>query len=74
MPKTVKSFFDPPDKERVTCPYCGQVISALWVTNEDLKVTSEVCPHYVGHDRTHFFFDAPRQASWDWDVEKTFHQ
>lgn len=71
MPHQIKSTFNPPDQERATCPYCGYVIHARWVTNTEVEVTGEVCAHYVGHDRTGFFFDNPRRSPWDWDAEKT---
>ena len=73
MPKQVKATFHPPDREEVTCPYCGLVIHARWVTDEEVQVTGEVCSHYVGHDRAMFWFDEPKVPPWDWDPEKTQH-
>ena len=75
MPKQIKSTFHPPHDEVVTCPYCGQVIRARWVTDTEVEVTGEVCPHYVGHDRTVFYFyqQGSEPPPWDWDPEKTHH-
>ena len=71
--RSVKSTFHPPRDEVVSCPYCGQVIHARWVTDEEVQVTSPVCSHYMGHDRAVFWFDNPRPKPWDWDPEKAHH-
>ncbi len=73
--RSVKSRFTFPDREDVTCPFCGQEITARWTSNTEVEVISQVCPHYMGHDRTVFYFfqQGSEPLPWDWNPEKTYH-